>query len=592
MPPPPLSEAVPAALSTQVRVQQAQVAALFSTTLSATIADAVLAWAMGALFYWRLGDPWVFAWLALHTIQVLRYPLIGAYHRDPLAAERSDFWARRHVRELIYYSATWGLAPWFFVPQNDVPMTTLLMLVMLGLSTGGVPSVAPRWPSLLAFVLPMMGGLLSALLFHGDTIHLFLAACVAVYLAATLHFARQQHLLLNQSLLTRFEKEALAEQLAQQMEVTHRASEEKTRFFAAASHDLRQPLHAIALFGAVLDKELQFHPAHPHAQRLMSAVQVLGNSLDTMLDVSRLDAGVIQPEMQDVALNPMMQTLLPLFSGRAEERKLQLRLRASPLWVHTDAQLLQRMLANLIENAIKYTARGGVLVVARARKNKVWIDVVDTGIGIAPEHTERVFDEFFQVDNPGRDRSRGLGIGLSIVRRLSHLLDHPVQLTTRPGTGSRFRIVLPRAMPRFATPTATSVVASPARSHALPRRMLLIDDEADIAEAVGAFLGAWQIELSAVADEPAAAEWLQALNDRGQRFDALICDYRLADGADGLDAALRLRERFDPELPLLLVTGETAPERLQRVHDSGIPVLFKPVVPEQLLSTLERIARH
>lgn len=574
---------------TQQRVLREQVAALYATALSSTVADAVLAWALCALFWWQLRDPMVFVWLGLHTIQVLRYPLIHAYFRDPRAAERSAFWARRQWRELLYYSATWGLAPWLFMPGDDLPMTTLLMLIMLGLVSGGVPSVAPRWVSVLAFTLPMMAGLIAALFWHGGTTHLFLAACASIYLAAMLHFARRLHVLLTASLRMRFEKEALAEQLAEQMAATQRASEEKTRFFAAASHDLRQPLHAIALFGAVLDKELKGQPAHTHAQRLMGAVHSLGTSLDTMLDVSRLDAGVIEADVQDVPLNTVLQALHPSFASRAEERELQLRLRATPVWVRTDPHLLQRLLGNLIENAIKYTAHGGVLVVARPRGAAIWIDVVDTGIGIAPEHTDRVFDEFYQVDNPGRDRTRGLGIGLSIVRRLSLLLDHPVRLRSRPGHGTRFRVTVPRVKPP-PEPTLYSRPATLAVGQTLPRRVLLVDDETDITEALGAFLQAWGVASETARDEDGAALALQAAAARQQPFEALLCDYRLAEGADGLAASQRLGTRFGLALPVLLITGETAPERLQRVRDSGVTVLFKPVDPDHLLQALARLA--
>lgn len=567
--------------STQQRVLREQVAALYATSGSSTFADAVLAWVVCGLFWWQLRDPMVFVWLALHTVQVLRYPLIGAYFRDPRAAARSDFWARRQWRELVYYSITWGLAPWLFMPDKDLPMTTLLMLVMLGLVSGGVSSVAPRWASVLAFVLPMMAGLTSALLWRADLTHLFLAACVLIYSGAVLHFARRQHLLLTEALQTRFEKEALAERLAEQMDITRRASEEKTRFFAAASHDLRQPLHAIALFGAVIERELAGRAALVHAQRLMGAVRALGTSLDSMLDISRLDAGVIEPERQPFALGDVLTALLPMFGPRAEEAGLQLRIRATRLWVHSDPQLLQRLLANLVENAIKYTAQGGVLVVARARGRVVWIDVVDTGVGIAPEHAGRVFDEFYQVDNPGRDRSRGLGMGLAIVRRLAALLGHAIRLRSVPGRGTRFRLALPAATPPPPQSLAPGPVHEPAEAPHLPQRVLLIDDEADIAQATAALLAGWGVALTAVDGEAAAAAALSS-----QRFDALICDFRLADGADGLLAAQRLRERYAPGLPWLLVTGETAPERLQRVRDAGVPVLFKPVDPVQLRRAL------
>ena len=572
------------------RVLREQVTSLYATSGSSTLADTLLAWALCAFFYWRLRDPMVLAWAGMHFLQLMRYPRMAAYHRDPHAAERSAFWARRQCQELFVYSTVWGLAPWFFMPADDLPMTALLMLLMLGLSSAGVPAVAPRWPSVLCFVVPMTVGLSSALLWRADGVHVFLAAASALHLGATLHFARQQHRLLTDALLSRFDKEALAEQLARQMAVVQGVSEEKTRFFAAASHDLRQPLHAIALFGAVLERDLQGRPEHSHAERLMRAVHALGSSLDTMLDVSRLDAGVIVPELHAASLNTVFQTLNQMFASRADEKGLQLRLRASPLWVLTDLQLLQRLLANLLENAIKYTLHGGVLVVARARGDSVWIDVHDTGIGIAPGQLERIFDEFYQIDNPGRDRTQGLGIGLSIVRRLSVLLCHPVQVVSRVGRGSRFRLQLPSALAREACPAAPPGAAAHAAA-ALPRRVLLVDDDAGIGDAVAALLNPLGVTVQVARDEVfAIAAFTQAALN-AVPFDALVCDYRLGGGVDGLDVGRRLIQRFDPLLPLLLVTGETAPDRLQRVRNAGVPVLFKPVAAQALLAGLAAVRR-
>ena len=584
--PPPSSE-------TGTRVLREQVASLYATSLSSTITGTLLACALSGIFYWQLRDPWALAWLALNFALLVRRPLYSAFYRDRLASQRSAFWARRHYQLIFVYSAVWGLAPWMFMPANDLAMTSLMMLVILGLASGGVPAVGARWPSLFCFVLPMVGGLITALLWHGTTMHLILAALTAIHLAATLDFARQQYRLLTSALLARFEKEALADQLAKQAALTQRISEEKTRFFAAASHDLRQPLHAIALFGAVLEKDLQGQPQHTNATRLMRAVNALGTSLDTMLDISRLDAGVIVPDVQAVALNPIFQSINQVFASLAEEKGLQLRLRASPLWVRTDAQLLQRLLANLVENAIKYTSRGGVLVLARARGDVVWIDVTDTGAGIAPEHQGLIFQEFYQVNNPGRDRTQGLGIGLSIVRRLSALLDHPLDLHSNLKRGSRFRLRIPlsQAPANRVSEVSGPDVHSPPDLHttlppALPQRVLLIDDEADIGDAMVALLNVHGVQLQVARDEPQAIRAFEQAAANGQPLQALVCDYRLANGVDGLDLSQRLRQQFSPQLPLLLVTGETAPERLLTVRDSNLPVLFKPVAAAALMAAL------
>ena len=386
----------------------------------------------------------------------------------------------------------------------------------------------------------------------------------------------------------------LAEQYRTAKEQAERALADKNRFIAMASHDLRQPLHAMALFGAVLDKELQQHPQHLNAARLMQAVGALGTSLDAMLDVSRLDAGAITPAVQATPLNALLQSLNQSFAPTAEQRGLQLRLRATPLWVRTDPALLLRQLSNLVDNALKYTAQGGVLLVTRQRGATACIDVRDTGIGIDAAHQAQVFQEFYQVDNASRDRARGLGIGLSIVQRLSLLLGHPVQLRSRAGRGSRFRVIVPLAD----APDASSPAAPPPAPGApwqpaapLPHRVLLVDDEDAIAQAMAALMQAHGVDLARAANAAQARQLFDAARTAGLPFGALLCDLRLPGGADGLALALQLRQQQTPPLPAVIITGETAPAALQRVRASGLPLLSKPVAATTLLHTLAHIAQ-
>ena len=570
------------------RVRREQVALLFESLKPAAIADAVLALALAAFFFHQTGRWQVLLWYGLHVAQTARMPVLLRYFKDPQAGERSRHWARVGARELGWNSLAWALAPWLLLPPGDQTLTLLLVIFVLTICSAGALSVAPVRPAIYSFMVPMIVGLATALAGHGSGLTLFIAACCPIYLAVSVRMALQQHDLLTRTLELRFRQEDLALRLAEQIEATRRASEEKARFLAAASHDLRQPVHAIALFGAVLEKELRGQRAHANALRLMSGVNALGTSLDTMLDVSRLDAGTVEVERRPVPLNPLLRNLHQMFAGRAEERGLQLRLRATPLAVVSDPDLLQRLLANLVENAIKYTPQGGVVIVARRRGSQVCIDVHDTGIGIEPRHLDRVFDEYYQVDNPGRDRSKGLGMGLAIVRRLAYLLGHGVEVVSRPGRGSRFRVVLPEAS---AAPEAMPARAeAPGERPAMPRRVLLLDDEVDIGHAVRALLGAHGIETTVVQHEPQAEAAVDGARSDGRPYEALLCDYRLAGGVDGLDAALRLRARAGGTLRVLIVTGETSPERLQRVRESGLPVLYKPASAEALLAALGDVA--
>lgn len=575
------------------RVLREHLASIYFTYDATCLGRAGFVIALGVFLHLQTPNPFVWPFVALHLLIYLF--LYFAPRWSPAAPLRENAsWVRRITGTVILLGFADALAPWLFVPAGNLPATSVLTVVMLGNCARAVQSLRPLTVALIGYTLPMMGGLIVALASQGDGMHLFLAIFAVVYLLMMLRVGVQEHKRLTESLILRFEKEQLATRLREQVAATERASEEKTRFLAAASHDLRQPLHAIALFGAALENTLQNHPEGRNAERLMRAVKALGTSLDSMLDVSRLDAGVVTPDLQPVQLDTLFVALNHMFSAHAEQKGLQLRVRASGLWVGSDAQLLHRMLCNLIDNALKYTVRGGATVTARVRGDRVWIDVLDTGVGIEPEHLGHVFEEFYQAHNPGRDRARGLGIGLSIVQRLSRLLDHPVEMRSRPGRGSRFRLVLPVANPA-ADGVATATLQSPVpRSEvpALSGRALLIDDEAEIRAAMTELLRSWSVDVRAVAGEAEAIEALEQAQACAQPFAWLICDYRLHDGINGLDVGQRLRQRFDAGLPLMLITGETAPERLQRVHESGVPVLFKPVDAAVLLRTLQRQTRY
>ena len=330
--------------ATDPRVEREQVATVYATLPSATAADVLLAVIVaGAYYVLQDGRASALVWLGLHIVQTLRYPVLGAYFKDTGAAARSGHWSRVAVRELAINSAVWGLAPWMLLPQGNAQLTALLMLIILTLASAGMLSVASVRGAIFAYAIPMTVGLATALAWYGPGLEKVLAGLCLLYLAVVIRFALRQHALLTNALVGRFAKEALAEQLASQAEVARRTSEEKTRFFASASHDLRQPLHAIGLFGAVLEKELKGSPHHASAARLMRGVQALGRSLDTMLDVSRLDGGVVVAEPRPVPVNHVFRSLQSLFEQRAEEKGLHLRLRASPLAVRTDPDLLGRL---------------------------------------------------------------------------------------------------------------------------------------------------------------------------------------------------------------------------------------------------------
>ena len=553
--------------------------------------------------YWQLQDTAVLAWAALHFAKMLRAPLRLRYAADPQAAQRSAYWHRFYCQEVFITGVVWGLAPWFFMYKLDIALATVMVVFMLSKFAIGVIGMVASRQVVACYVWPMVAGLASFSAWQlvqssgaVQAIYAFGVFGLLTFGIAVVIFSRHLNSLLTRSLQTQFEKEGLADELLLQAAEVQRVSDEKTRFLAAASHDLRQPLHAIALFGAVLDKELVGKAEHRHTVSLMHAVKALGTSLDSMLDVSQLDAGIITPDLRPMALAPLLENLNHMFANRANDKGLELRIRVSTQWTTSDPHLLQRVLANLIENALKFTLHGGVVVMARARGNNIWLDVHDTGVGIAAEHTRQIFDEYYQIGNEGRDRARGMGIGLAVVRRITALLQHPVLVQSRLGRGSRFRLVLPSAAALPDHEAASTLVAADAAPEPTAaslkhiQRVLVLDDEADIGQAVSAYLSLHGIEVVLAADAAQAqAAFLQAAQQQ-QPFNAIVSDYRLQGGADGVTISLALREQFAPSIPILVVTGETSPDKLHRVTASGLKVLFKPVAGPALIQALTELA--
>jgi len=363
-------------------------------------------------------------------------------------------------------------------------------------------------------------------------------------------------------------------------EQAEQANVAKSRFFAAASHDLRQPLHSLGLFTSALDTHLTSSKAHEIAHSIGQSITALESLFDALLDLSRLDAGIVAVQPRNVGLQPLFDRLTREFHAEAVERDLRLRFVPTRAVVRTDPLLLERILTNLVANALRYTPRGGVVVGVRRRGDRVAIEVCDTGIGIPADKQALVFEEFYQVDNPGRDRRRGLGLGLAIVQRLAQLLGHPLSLRSAPGRGTCFAIELPRTQEPADTPAEQPSVGDD--DTLLGVRILVIDDDVMVRDGTAALLRQWRAEACTAAS---SAEAVSAVGD-GFVPDAMIVDLRLGEAHDGIDVIQALRKRLGRETPALLVSGDTGAVELARVRSSGIALLTKPVAPAKLRSLL------
>jgi two-component system, sensor histidine kinase len=553
---------------------------------------AVVTMIVGAVFVAALVDQhgalpvawlWCCACVALSLLRLLFIRSRGL--REPGGAADHRHW----LALLFAASATWGAGPPLFLlgnPSRDT-LFTGVMLAAAGLSA---PMVAASRAAVYVSLFPALGPLLGTLALRPATgapgaYHhsLLLAALAAILVIVLLRLTLDQNDSLALLIAARFRNEDLVQQLRSQVDVAARASEEKTRFLASAAHDLRQPLHALGMFCAALEQRLLESPEKPLVRNMMKAIEALDGSFGAMLDISRLDAGAVEKAPQTFPIRDLFRRLYQQFGGDAEARGLALRFRASGHIVLSDPQLLERVLANLVQNALRYTREGGVLVAARRHPCGVALEVWDTGLGIPQDQREKIFREFYQIDNPERDRGRGLGMGLAIVQRLCNLLGHPLEVHSTVGRGSVFRLTVPAGEPNAINAPTIETTLPPRKLGALT--VVLIDDERAIREATRELLRPMHVDLLAAGT---IAEAVELARRSREGIDLILSDWRLRGSENGVDAVRALRAVCGEATPAVLITGDTSADILKLAHESGLVILHKPLEPRHLV----RLVRH
>jgi signal transduction histidine kinase len=359
----------------------------------------------------------------------------------------------------------------------------------------------------------------------------------------------------------------------------------KSRFLAAASHDLRQPLHALNLLVAQLRAEPTPAERERLTLRVENATASINGLFDSLLDISKLDAGVVTANVSAFPLQLVLDKVEAAFAEDARARGLHLHVRAHAAWVHSDPVLLERILDNLVANALRYTRRGGVLVGCRRRAGQLRVEVWDTGIGIPPDKHQAIFAEFYQVAPAGTLRGEGLGLGLSIVSRLGQLLGHRVEVASQPGRGSCFSLSLPEVPPQ-------PLAAAPSVAEAAPDdplrgvRVLVIDNDEDILESTAGLLRSWGCEALTASSTGRALERLGAVAP-----DLVLADVHLDGDDDGTAIVLQLRRHFGRDIPAIVISGDVAQPTRDRVARLGLPLLEKPVAPLRLRTLATRLLR-
>jgi signal transduction histidine kinase/ActR/RegA family two-component response regulator len=532
-------------------------------------------------------------WLVIQLgSQLARALLLRAFAKREPADEELEVWARRYTLYMLGAGLIWGVAAILFI-HPATPITVALTLCGLyGLCGGSISGNAYNPAGQVAFTLAIFGCVDARLFATGQTPFFVLAVASSAFAGILVLFTRVQAKAVLEGFDIRFENVALVAALearsAEAQEARARAEQAnrvKSQFLAAASHDLRQPLHALSLYSASLRGRVFDAEAGRMVDGIQSNIDAMEGLFEGLLDVSRLEAGTITPVLGPVSVTALFDRLFQVFGPSAAQSGTDLRLRPIDRWVRTDGALLEQVLSNLIGNALRYAAGGSVMVATRVRGDAILFEVRDNGPGVALADQARIFEDFVQLGNAERDRRKGLGLGLAIARRAADLIDADLRIRSEPGRGAVFDLRQPLAAAPDRPPIAAPVFAADAASSL---RVLIVDDEPEIRAGLTALLGGWGAKVEVVAS---AREALDLLT-RDARFGAILTDQRLPEQLQGLDLILSLRDTLDPPIPCGLITGDMDPGLLAACQRHGVPLLHKPVKAAALRALLNHLAAH
>jgi signal transduction histidine kinase/ActR/RegA family two-component response regulator len=573
------------------RLLAAQMELLDRGMATSAVATALVACVTATAFQATLGDRTIW-WWALITVLL---SLVGLVTRGVLPSPQvAHFDPVRYAHAMRWiwglHGAAWGALALFFIRPGEPDSTNIVVGMIAGISSAGLALFGPSWPIAMTYWAACILPLIVALMRAQGTVNVALGVGGIVYLWAMTVYSYNAARIALRSIELRFENEELVDRLRDQTQRALEARElveqalveaedanrAKTVFLASASHDLRQPLHAAGLYlGALSRAGLSDRQSHL-ARQVMVSNEAANEMLNTLLDFSKVDAGVVKPQSRGFALQPMCHKLETELAPLAESKGLVFRLRDTRLVAQGDPALVEMVVRNLLVNAVRYTERGGVLLGCRRRGRHAVIEVWDTGVGIPESQHRQVFREFHQLGNPERDRRKGLGLGLAIVDGLARAMGVEVGLASRPGRGSVFRLTLPLSHDAVMSEQRLVLDGDLRGLH-----VLLIEDDEAVLSAMSDLLLSWGCACETATSLDEALARLQAFTPH-----LVLADYRLRDHRTGLEAIEAIRSSLGRALPALVITGDTAPQRLREADASGLMLLHKPVPAERLHAVL------
>lgn len=590
-----------ATTSREVEARQIQIAFLASTK---NLMAGILAAMLTAFGVWTIPSraaneplaPFLLLWTAaLLCILVRGIWLTEKFNRAGASGDTLIHLGRRLAGNGFMAGSLWGSSSFLLLVLGDIQQASVLISMIGLVIMGGAGAQAQYGRLVTAFVSATTMFFVCGMAINPD-IPPFMLVGFILYGVVALGFAAEQKIsvqevielnLQNERLLR--EARAAMEALASAKNVAEKANSAKTRFLAATSHDLRQPVHALSLYIAHLHSCRDQREFMETLRMADSAMRAMKDLLDAVLDLSRISLGTFIPSVSSFDLGNILQRVDLRLRPLADAKNIALVIDDFKGSTRSDPVLLERILCNVVSNAISYTAMGRITMRIRQRRQCISIQVVDTGIGIPKHEQVQVFEEFYQLQNPERDREKGLGLGLAIVAQLSALLSHPIALRSRVGRGTIFRINLPLSTDIVETIPARRMSEQYDLSNCL---VLVIDDDRLGLDSIVRTLKDMGCRITAASG---GAEALEAIEGEGEVPDMIVTDYRLRLGETGIDVIRMLRQAMQgdaaaqPAIPALIISGDTSPEEVAAMTQAGLPMLYKPVDPGLLRATIHTL---
>jgi signal transduction histidine kinase len=516
-------------------------------------------------------------WLVV-TLTTSSFQAIEVYKTKsrPLNSESGYQLLNGSIVVAFVIGVIWSFFIFLFFDEN--PESVYLMAALTcGMLAGAIGSTSILLKLYILFSAPFISSFIFRLSSTEHEYHLILSLLMVIYYLMCLNMAYILNKRVKESFYLRFENYDVLQALTEQKEIAENANIAKSKFLAATSHDLRQPLHALGFFIDAL--KVSPEKSEELLIKIDSSISNLKELFDALLDISKLDSGIITLHKKHFCIKPILQQIENEFVGEAKRKNLKLIISKSNDTLFTDPAILHRVIANLISNSIRYTSSGGIELSVRHSNydNKILISIEDTGIGIEKKEQHNIFTEFYQVNNPERDRNNGLGLGLAIVNKLNQLASFELEIESELNVGSLFNLKVEKGIQKKIIKEISK--ESYQNKDLLNKNIIVIDDEIEILNAMTYALKNWGCNVLTCESENEAISKIKSLNFN---YDIIISDLRLRDNNTGINAINSIFELTKRKTPALLITGDTSPEILAEVKKSGLTLLHKPLKPAQL----------